>query len=141
MSEEDDEAEDLRGALVMDRTGTPCGHALRLLRDRRTGALVFVSIRDGLLGRRRHLIPLAEAEIGYERIDVPYSRARVMDSPSFEPGHRVLPEDETAVCAHYGLAGPTPWWEGGTVVGGGNSPLTAADESPGGAGRRRIARG
>ena len=81
MSEEDDEAEDLRGALVMDRTGTPCGHALRLLRDRRTGALVFVSIRDGLLGRRRHLIPLAEAEIGYERIDVPYSRARVMDSP------------------------------------------------------------
>ena len=86
----------LVGARVMDSTGRLLGHALRIL-------------RDGVLSGRRHLIPLAAAEIGYERIDVPYPRSLVMSSPRLETGHRVLPEDEAAVCAHYGLPGPTPW--------------------------------
>ena len=99
----------LVGARVMDSAGGLIGHALRVLRDARTDSLAFVSVRDGVLSGRRHLIPLAGAEIGYERIDVPYPRSLVMSSPRLETGHRVLPEDEAAVCAHYGLPGPTPW--------------------------------
>ncbi|WP_316668222.1 hypothetical protein [uncultured Propionibacterium sp.] len=101
----------LVGARVMDESGALIGRALGVLRDERTDALAFVSVRDGMLYGRRHLVPLAAAEIGYERIDVPYRRARVMGSPSFEAGRRILPEEEAAVCAHYGLASPTPWLE------------------------------
>ena len=101
----------LIGARVMDESGTLIGRALGFVRDEGTGTLSFVSVRDGALGSRRHLIPLAAAEIGYERIDVPYRRTQVMASPVFEAGHLILDEDETAVCVHYGLTSPTPWLE------------------------------
>ncbi|SPF68839.1 PRC-barrel-like [Propionibacterium ruminifibrarum] len=101
----------LAGARVMDESGVLIGRALGFWQDEDTGVLTFVGVRDGVLGSRRHLIPLAAAEIGYERIDVPYSRSQVMASPAFEAGRAVLDEDEAAVCVHYGLTSPTPWLE------------------------------
>lgn len=109
--EEPGPGEALIGARVMDESGALIGHALGFWHDEETGVMTFVAVRDGVLSSRRHLVPLAAAEIGYERIDVPYTRSHVMTSPAFEAGRAVLDEDEAAICVHYGLTSPTPWLE------------------------------
>lgn len=62
----------------------------------------WIEVRTGWLKRR--LVPLDHAQVAYQRVDVPYQRRLVQDTPRVkEQDGVVVPDDEDRLFEYYGL--------------------------------------
>ncbi len=102
--------EHLRGALGADVFG-PSGDRLGTLAgvylDEQSGSPEWIEVRTGLMQRR--LVPLDNAQVVQQRVDVPYDRTLVDSAPKVTARDGVVPaDDEERLCEHYELAGDHP---------------------------------
>ncbi|CEG92655.1 PRC-barrel [Propionibacterium freudenreichii] len=101
----------LYGARVIDRDGAFVGDVAQVYTDQVNGEALAVTVRTGLFGARRLLVPLINAAVGWHRIDVPYLRAHVNSAPPAGTPVRsardayphLSPVTEAEIAAHYEL--------------------------------------
>jgi hypothetical protein len=99
--------EHLRGAVGGDVFG-PSGDRLGTLAgvylDDASGSPEWIEVRTGLLQRR--LVPLDNAQVVRQRVDVPYERRLVASAPKVTTRDGVVPaNDEERLYEHYEIVG------------------------------------
>jgi hypothetical protein len=98
-----DTALDWRGRTVVDRDGEKIGKFDELYLDEETSRPEWAAVTTGLLGRRQTLIPLADAHLVDDQLQVPFAKAQVEDAPSMDPGDELSQEEEASLYAHFGI--------------------------------------
>ncbi|MFF5289549.1 PRC-barrel domain-containing protein [Paractinoplanes globisporus] len=94
----------LNGADVYSPSGSKIGSAGQVHFDDRTGEPEWVSVRTGLFGRKEFLVPLGEATLVDERIEVPFDKDRVKGAPPIDADRDLSPADEEELYTYYGLS-------------------------------------
>jgi sporulation protein YlmC with PRC-barrel domain len=93
----------LNGADVYAPDGRKIGSAGRVYLDARTGEPEWISVRTGLSGTKEAFVPLAQATLAGDRIEVPFDKVRIEDAPRIDAGGDLGPADEDRLCTYYGL--------------------------------------
>lgn len=78
----------LYGARVFDRAGRFIGTVSDVFVDGPEATLAAIAVGTGLFKARRLLIPAADATIGWQRIDLPYTSAQLRGAPVATNEHR-----------------------------------------------------
>lgn len=73
-----------------------------------TGAVQYLEVRSGLLGTRRHAVPVLGVEQREDRLWCAYTAAQMDGAPTFDEGDVVDYDAESRLAAHYGH-GLRPW--------------------------------
>jgi len=106
---------------VIDEDGRRVGVIVALYADTDTGTLQWAGVDSGIAGRRRHLVPLANAFEGEGFLQVGYDKERIERSPVPEDTAELGHEVEEALYEHFGL----PWLD--EQVGKGHEPEGGAE--------------
>ncbi len=95
------EAYEWRGRTVLDRDGEKIGKLKEIYVDEVTGAPEWALIESGLLGKKRHLVPLRDASPVGEDVRVPIEKSRVEAAPTVDSAAELSEEDEEQLYHHY----------------------------------------
>jgi hypothetical protein len=98
----------LIGHRLLDHDGSSIGRIGQVYYDDHSGRATWVTVRTGLFGTRENLVPLRQARVVDEGIQVPYPRAQVKSAPSVFADRPISVAQEDTVYAHYGMAAPVP---------------------------------
>jgi hypothetical protein len=101
-----EELRQLRGNLVLDTGGQQLGTIEDLYADRADETPTFATVLDA--GGGHAFVPLAEARLVGDAVEVPYSVQQLSTAPFVSKDAELTPEEEAAIYTHYGLAGPAP---------------------------------
>ncbi|MDB1089820.1 PRC and DUF2382 domain-containing protein [Streptomyces sp. ACA25] len=116
---------------VYDAEGSKIGEAKQVFLDDATGQPEWASVRTGLFGSKESFLPLRDATLVEDHLEVPIAKETVKDSPQVEvddEGH-MSEEEERRLFQHYGMDWDTSWREA-------NEPGAGwADEKQGETGR------
>jgi uncharacterized protein (TIGR02271 family) len=95
----------LTGCDVYDRDGDKIGSVGQVWADA-AGQPTWASVRTGLFGRNESLVPLQSADLGGDRLLVPFDKARVKDAPNIDAAHdEPLTQDEVdRLYRYYGMS-------------------------------------
>jgi hypothetical protein len=115
------DAERIASWPVVDEDGRRVGVIVALYADVDGGTLQWAGVDSGVAGRRRHLIPLANAFVGDGFLQVGYAKERIERSPVPDDTAVLEHNVEQALYHHYGL----PWQDEG--LGAGHEPEGVAD--------------
>jgi sporulation protein YlmC with PRC-barrel domain len=94
---------DWRGRTVVDRDGEKIGKLDDLYLDEETSRPEWAGISTGVFGRRQSLVPLRDAQLVDEDVQVPFEQEQVKDAPKVEPEETLSQEEEASLYRHYGL--------------------------------------
>lgn len=72
-----EQIDEWRGQDVLDREGEKLGKLDDVYYDTANGEAAFLTIKSGLLGRRSHLVPVAQASVGREYVRVAFTSEQV----------------------------------------------------------------
>lgn len=97
-----DTALDWRGRTVVDRDGEKIGTFEEIYLEEGTDRPEWAAVRTGLFGIRQTFIPLSEATLAGEEVQVPYERELVKKAPNIDPDVALSAAEETALYQHYG---------------------------------------
>jgi uncharacterized protein (TIGR02271 family) len=92
------------GADVYATGGDKIGSAGQIYVDNETGDPEWVSVKTGLFGTKESFVPLREASVTGDRIEVQYSKAQVKDAPRIDVDGDLSPAQEEELYDYYGLA-------------------------------------
>jgi hypothetical protein len=98
---------DWRGRAVVDRTGEKIGTLKEMYLDA-DDRPTWASVHTGLFGLRQTLVPLTEARLVEDDVQLPYDAQHVKDAPSADPDVQLSPDEEDRLYSHYGLAPGSP---------------------------------
>lgn len=107
--------EDWRGQDVLDSSGEKVGKVDEVFYAVGGGQAEFVAVKSGLLGRRSHLVPLAEASVGRDYIRVAYTQEQIEHADGAPEGP-LDPQTADRVSALYGLEGRGVEYESGSLI-------------------------
>src|SRR3712207_6028984 len=93
----------MRGAPVVSQDGEKVGEVEEIFVDNETGKPEWVGLGAGMLGTKRVLVPLENADVQENAISVPYSPDQIKDAPDFDDDE-VSQEAEQKLYSHYGLS-------------------------------------
>jgi uncharacterized protein (TIGR02271 family) len=97
----------LFGDEVCDSSGDKIGKVGQIYLDNRTGQPVWATVRTGLFGTKESFVPLAQAEVRGDVLQVPISKDKVKDAPRVDSGDgNMTPEDERRLYQYYNLSYP-----------------------------------
>ncbi|MDP9496948.1 MAG: YsnF/AvaK domain-containing protein [Actinomycetota bacterium] len=136
-----EQARQLSGKTMIGPGGEKLGKIDTLYADREDGEPTFATVQTGMFGTKTHFVPLQDATLSGEQVQVPYDKSLVNDAPNIDPDAELSPEEEERLYAHYGLGsgGTSTGTSGGndrdvTTVGGGGGTAagttTTSGESP-----------
>ncbi|MFL6040789.1 MAG: PRC-barrel domain-containing protein [Gaiellales bacterium] len=75
--------------------------------DATSGEAVFLLVGGGLFGARKHLVPVAGAElVGDDKVRVAYHADTVKAAPNVSADEQLEPDEERALFDHYGVPHP-----------------------------------
>jgi uncharacterized protein (TIGR02271 family) len=100
-----DAVRDVYGTDVYGTDGDKIGSAGQVYLDNRTGDPAWVSVRTGLFGRKESFVPLADAHLSDDRLQVPFGKDKVRNAPQIDQDGELSPADEEELYRYYGLAG------------------------------------
>ncbi|MET8506251.1 PRC and DUF2382 domain-containing protein [Streptomyces sp. NPDC004787] len=135
---------------VHDAHGKKIGDAKHVFVDDATGRPEWVTVKTGLFGSSETFVPIRDASLVDDHLEVPYPKDRVKDAPhvDVDSGGHLSAREERRLYKHYGIAWDEAWeqanrpgegWAHGTA---GTATGTAAGTAAGGmAGRGDRARG
>ena len=142
-----DDVPNWRGRDVIDQDGRAVGVITDLYVDEVTGRPEWAAVKTGLFSHRVTFVPLSQATLHGQRVQVPYDQRHLHDAPNIDPDGRLSTEEEARLYQHYGLQyGPVA---PGTAPSGAASEFIAPatdkvdEESPAGTregGRLRLRR-
>ncbi|MBX9387981.1 PRC-barrel domain-containing protein, partial [Streptomonospora nanhaiensis] len=98
----------LIGHRLVDRDGAAVGKIGQVYYDDQTDEAKWITVRTGLFGSRENLVPLLGAEMVYDALQVPWSKAEIKSAPSFDIDQHISVEQEDRVYEHYGLTPEIP---------------------------------
>ncbi|MFI7601973.1 DUF2382 domain-containing protein [Actinoplanes sp. NPDC049681] len=94
----------LYGMDVYESDGGKIGSTDEVYLDAETGEPEWLAVKTGLFGTKQSFIPLQRAEVGGDRIVVPFDKAKVKDAPRIDPDGRLSPEEEDELYRYYGFS-------------------------------------
>lgn len=97
------EAEQLKGLRVRGPEGDDLGRVVRVYVDVHSEEPSWVSVRLGPWMRDIRTVPLATAEVHPDHLSVPYTRAKMEDSPFHDPDEDLGEEKEHELSKFYEL--------------------------------------
>ncbi|MFF6995024.1 PRC and DUF2382 domain-containing protein [Streptomyces sp. NPDC008313] len=138
----------LLGHPVYDGTGSKVGDARHVFFDDMTGRPEWVTVKTGLFGSSESFVPIAEATMVEDHLEVPYAKDKIKGAPNVDvdAGGHLSESEEHRLYEHYGIKWDEAWTqanrpgEGGWAHGGtGTAAGTAAGTAgaAGAAGRTR----
>jgi PRC-barrel domain len=98
------------GGEVLSADGQRIGSIGQVYVDDSTGEPNFVTVRTGLFGTAESFVPLQDATVTGNDLQVVYDEDEVKEAPRVDPDGRLTPAEEQRLYSHYGLPG------GGGVV-------------------------
>jgi len=101
---------DVRGAMMVDRTGARIGKIDDVFLDRHTGRPAWAAVKTGLFGARHMLVPITAASLNPTAdVQVPFARDEVTAAPTIEPDEVLSRDLERSLWTHYGISGYDEW--------------------------------
>lgn len=108
-----DRAEDIRGRVVLDRTGEKIGHVSALMIDEQESKVRFMEIASGGIlgiGEKTFLMPIDTiTKIDEKHVHIDRTHQAVSAAPAYEP-KMVSERDYNDAYGYYGYS---PFWMGG----------------------------
>nr|WP_296067445.1 PRC and DUF2382 domain-containing protein [uncultured Actinoplanes sp.] len=92
------------GADVYATGGDKIGSAGQVYLDNESGNPEWVSVKTGLFGTKESFVPLQDATLTDDRVEVQYSKAQVKDAPRIDVDGDLSPAQEEELYEYYGLA-------------------------------------
>jgi uncharacterized protein (TIGR02271 family) len=101
----ENDIQQVHGAEIYSADGEKIGRAGQVYLDDETGRPEWVTVHTGLFGTNESFIPLTDAQLGDDRVTVPFTKDQVKDAPNVDPedGH-LSQEEERGLYEHYGLS-------------------------------------
>jgi uncharacterized protein (TIGR02271 family) len=90
------------GTDVYSADGDKIGSAGQVYLDNRTGDPAWVSVRTGLFGKKESFVPLSEADLSDDRLQVPFGKDKVKNAPQIDQDGELSPADEDELYRYYG---------------------------------------
>ncbi|WP_328498124.1 PRC and DUF2382 domain-containing protein [Streptomyces sp. NBC_00414] len=96
---------------VYDAEGNKIGDASHVFFDDATGQPEWVSIKTGLFGTSESFVPIREAVMVEDHLEVPYAKGMVKDAPNVDVdnGGHLSESEEVRLYEHYGIAWDDAW--------------------------------
>jgi sporulation protein YlmC with PRC-barrel domain len=94
----------LAGADVYSSDGDKIGTAGEVYLDYLTGRIEWISVRTGRFGLKESLVPLSEAAVVNDRIEIPFTKHQITASPPIDVDGDLGQAEVDELCAYYGLA-------------------------------------
>ncbi|WP_031510845.1 DUF2382 domain-containing protein [Streptomyces megasporus] len=90
---------------VYDAEGKKIGEAAHIFLDDVTGEPEWASVRTGLFGTSETFVPIHDAAMVEDHIEVPYSKDQVKDAPhvDVDKGGHLSEQEERRLYQHYGI--------------------------------------
>ncbi|MER7110005.1 PRC and DUF2382 domain-containing protein [Streptomyces sp. NPDC000229] len=112
---------------VYDASGNKIGEAKHVFVDDETGRPDWVSVKTGFLTGAECFVPIHEATVVEDHLEVPYPKGKVKDAPSVDvdAGGHLSAAEERRLYEYYGIG-----WEGTQEQGGrsGDDAMTRSEE-------------
>ncbi|PRX99928.1 PRC and DUF2382 domain-containing protein [Allonocardiopsis opalescens] len=99
-------ARELLGHHLLDRDGSDVGRIKQVYFDDETQEPKWVTVHTGLLGMRESFVPLRQARMVDDKLQVPFDKQTIKDAPSVDADEHISPDEEAQVYRHYGLPRP-----------------------------------
>lgn len=96
---------------VYDDHGNKIGEAKHVFLDDTTGQPEWISVRTGLFGTKESFVPMHDATMAGDHLEVPYAKDRVKDAPNvdIEAGNHLSEDEEHRLYEHYGVDWDAAW--------------------------------
>ena len=124
------------GHPVYDKDGAKIGEAEHVFVDDVTGQPDWITVRTGMLGRSESFVPIRDATLIQDHLQVPFSKSKVKDAPSVdvESGGHLSVSEEERLYHYYGMTWDQPRSQAGTAKGaaGGAGGAAGTAEAAGG---------
>lgn len=90
---------------VVDGTGSRIGEVKHVFLDDATGRPEWVSVRTGFFGSRESFVPVRDASLVEDHLEVPYTKDKIKDSPQvdIEGGGHLSASEEHRLYDYYGM--------------------------------------
>ncbi|MFH8367139.1 DUF2382 domain-containing protein [Streptomyces sp. NPDC018031] len=121
---------------VYDTEGTKIGDAKHVFLDDVTGKPDWVSVRTGLFGMNESFVPVQDARLVQDHLEVPFTKSKVKDAPhvDVDSGGHLSVDEERKLYRHYDM----DWSEGGRRTGPADTTGTGAAGAAGRGDRGRM---
>jgi uncharacterized protein (TIGR02271 family) len=96
---------DLQGRTVYGSDGSKIGKIADLYDDDSGGAPVFATVHTGLFGNKTTFVPMTQAQLQGDDVQVPYTKDVVKGAPSIDADAEISPQEEQEIFSYYGLGG------------------------------------
>src|SRR4051812_8736624 len=93
----------LSGTDVYSNDGDKIGSAGQVYLDNDTGNPEWVSVHTGLFGTKESFVPLRDANLTSDRLEVPYGKNQVKSAPRVDQDGELSPAEEEELYDYYGL--------------------------------------
>ncbi|WP_413759469.1 DUF2382 domain-containing protein [Streptomyces sp. MMBL 11-3] len=96
---------------VYDAEGSKIGNANHVFFDDATGRPEWVSIKTGFFGTNESFVPIREAIMVEDHLEVPYPKGKVKDAPNVDvdSGGHLSEAEEVRLYEYYGIAWDDAW--------------------------------
>jgi stress response protein YsnF len=96
---------------VYDTDGNKIGDARHVFFDDVTGEPEWVSVSTGLFGTSESFVPIHDATVVKDHLEVPFDKSRVKDAPNVDvdAGGHLSEQEEHRLYEHYGIDWDTAW--------------------------------
>ena len=126
---------------VLDAGGKKIGDAKHVFLDDATGRPEWVTVKTGLFGSSESFIPLRDAAMAGDHMEVPFSKSKVKDAPhvDVDSGGHLSETEEHSLYDYYGIDWDASWaqanrpGEGGWAAGAAGAAGTAGAAGAAGA--------
>ena len=89
------------GQDVYDETGSKIGSASEVYLDDETGQPEWATVRTGLFGTKESFVPIQDATLDGDRLEVPFSKDKVKHAPQVDHDRELSPADEDELYRYY----------------------------------------
>ncbi|MDG9709582.1 PRC and DUF2382 domain-containing protein [Streptomyces sp. DH10] len=96
---------------VYDTDGNKIGDAKHVFLDDATGQPEWISVKTGLFGTSESFVPIHDASIVEDHLEVPYPKDTVKDAPNVDvdAGGHLSEDEEHRLYEHYGIDWDAAW--------------------------------
>ncbi|MET9958105.1 PRC and DUF2382 domain-containing protein [Streptomyces sp. NPDC006326] len=96
---------------VYDSDGNKLGEAKHVFLDDATGQPEWVSIKTGMLGMNESFVPIKDATMVEDHLEVPFAKDKIKDAPNVDvdSGGHLSEDEEHRLYEHYGIDWDAAW--------------------------------
>ncbi|MGW0494549.1 DUF2382 domain-containing protein [Streptomyces sp. NPDC003007] len=96
---------------VHDARGDKIGDARHVFFDDVTGEPEWVSVRTGMFGTKESFVPIHDADVIEDHLEVPFAKDQVKDAPNVDvdAGGHLSEQEEQRLYEHYGIDWDAAW--------------------------------